>query len=160
MTTSKQDRQGVRTPADIERKYDLGAYGSSGVSNAKIMTALTNLTATVSQFVATTNARLSVLEKVILPTKGEIFYTFTDKKLSDVGASGDTLCDITAIAEGIPIHTAGTYNVTFTSLNLSTSVSLTLTLGEDISTALNVGDRVYFCENVANALCLAYAVKQ
>ena len=107
MAIPKQDRQGVRTPAELERKYNLSEYGDVGISYNKILNALTQLNSSLAQFQANTNSRLSVLEKAILPTKGEIFYTFSDKTLSDVGMTGDTIFEVTAIAEGT-MQTAGT----------------------------------------------------
>lgn len=158
MATPKQDRQGVRTPADLERKYNLSQHQDSEILYAKIMTALTQLNSTLSQFQASANARLSVLEKTILPSKGEIFYTFTDKSLSDVGMNGDTICEVTSILEGT-MQTSGTYNVTFLVLNSNATLNLSITLGEDISTAINVYDMVYFCESETK-LSIAYAIKK
>lgn len=58
---SKQDRQIVRTAHDIERKYDLGrlknAQGSKGNE-----TAISNLTQTLNQFIANTNAKFEEIE--------------------------------------------------------------------------------------------------
>ena len=159
MAIPKQDRQGVRTPAELERKYNLSEYGDVGISYNKILNALTQLGSSLAQFQANTNSRLSVLEKAILPTKGEIFYTFSDKTLSDVGMTGDTICEVTAIAEGT-MQTAGTYSVTFLVLNSNATLSLSVTLSEDILTAINVSDMVYFCENEEQNLCIAYAVKK
>lgn len=155
----KQDRQGVRTPADVERKYNLSEYLNTEGNYAKIMSALNQLSTTLGQFQANTSSRLSVLERAILPTKGENFYTFSDKTLSDVGMSNDTICEIIAIEEGT-VQSAGTYNVTFLSLKSGTELKLTLVLSEDIPTALNVGDMVYFCEDENKKLCIAYAIKK
>lgn len=155
----KQDRQGVRTPAELERKYNLSEYLNTEASYTKIMNALNQLTSSLSQFQANTNSRLSVLERAILPTKGEIFYTFSDKTLSDVGMSNDTICEICAIEEGT-MQIAGTYNVTILPLNSSTEIKLELTLSEDIPTALNVSDMVYLCENEDKKLCIAYSIKK
>lgn len=159
MAIPKQDRQGVRTPAELERKYNLTEYGSVERSYNKILNSLTQLSSSLAQFQANTNSRLSVLEKAILPVKGEIFYTFTDKTLSDVGITGDTICEVTAITEGM-MQTAGTYNVTFLVLNSNATLNLSLTFSEDMPYAVNVGDMVYFCENEEQNLCIAYAVKK
>lgn len=59
---SRQDRQGVRTAADLERKYDLGGKNSRG-SYERQEVALNNLVQAVNQFIATTNAKLEELEE-------------------------------------------------------------------------------------------------
>lgn len=58
---SKQDRQGVRTPADIERKYNLGDIGNSTVDLIKHATKLEQLSQTLTQFIANTNAKFEDL---------------------------------------------------------------------------------------------------
>lgn len=50
---SKQDRQGVRTPADLERKYDLDAASEAASSEQ-----LSQLNQQVSQFIVDTDAKL------------------------------------------------------------------------------------------------------
>ena len=52
---SKQDRQGVRTPADIERKYNLGALANSGGSSEQ----LSQISQTVSQFISDANDKIA-----------------------------------------------------------------------------------------------------
>lgn len=47
---SKQDRQGVRTPADIERKYPLGKLAKGENSTAKLEMQMQNLISTVSTY--------------------------------------------------------------------------------------------------------------
>lgn len=60
---SKQDRQGVRTPADIERKYDLGQLAlGEGSSPSRLESQLNQLTQTFAQYVASTNAKIAELE--------------------------------------------------------------------------------------------------
>lgn len=49
---SKQDRQGVRTPADLERKYDLDA-----ANNAASSEQLSQLNQQMSQFIEDTDAK-------------------------------------------------------------------------------------------------------
>ena len=51
---SKQDRQGVRTPADIERKYNLGALSKGGGDSGQ----LSQINQALSQFMADTNAKI------------------------------------------------------------------------------------------------------
>ena len=61
---SKQDRQGVRTPADIERKYDLELLAGQGErSNEKLLQQINLLNQTLAQFMATTNGKIEELEK-------------------------------------------------------------------------------------------------
>jgi hypothetical protein len=60
MKTQKQDRQGVRTPADIERKYDLaflGEGGSGGGSGADVSELVGELTQ-LQTFVKSINRKL------------------------------------------------------------------------------------------------------
>lgn len=82
---SKQDRQGVRTPADIERKYNLGALnlGGGGDSTEKLSMQLDQLSKAFSQYVAETNVKIASLENakyISLEAKGnEIVLTDSDE---------------------------------------------------------------------------------
>ena len=58
---SRQDRQGVRTPADIERKYDLGQLAASRGLTVKQEQVLNQISQTLQQFMATTNAKIEEL---------------------------------------------------------------------------------------------------
>ena len=69
---SKQDRQGVRTPADIERKYDLGQLAASRGLTMKQEQVLNQLSQSLQQFIATTNAKISELEKAKSETVARI----------------------------------------------------------------------------------------
>ena len=70
---SKQDRQGVRTPVDVERKYNLGQLAAVRGSTSKQELALAQLTQTLAQFMATTNARFDTLEfEGSVPKIGEV----------------------------------------------------------------------------------------
>lgn len=64
---SKQDRQGVRTPADIERKYDLGKLASSQGLTMQQEQRFNQLSQTIQQYMATTNAKLEELENMTSP---------------------------------------------------------------------------------------------
>lgn len=81
---SKQDRQGVRTPADIERKYNLGALynGGGGDSTEKLSMQLDQLAKAFSQYVAETNVKIASLEntkRITLEATGnEIVLTDSD----------------------------------------------------------------------------------
>ncbi len=58
---SKQDRQAVRTARDIETKYDLGRLKTaSGSASQEIQ--ISNLTQTMNQYMANTNAKIEELE--------------------------------------------------------------------------------------------------
>lgn len=56
---SKQDRQGVRTASDLERKYDLGGIGNQSKQQSE---KLSQFNQALAQYEARTNARLSELE--------------------------------------------------------------------------------------------------
>ncbi len=56
---SKQDRQGVRTPADIERKYDLARLNQVGQGGGALSDEqLNTFRQEVHQYMATTNGRI------------------------------------------------------------------------------------------------------
>ena len=62
---SKQDRQGVRTAADIERKYDLGAIGDQRNDLSAQNQKISQLNQALSQYAAATNATIKELESKI-----------------------------------------------------------------------------------------------
>jgi hypothetical protein len=59
----KQDRQFARTPAELERKYNLGQMRTTGHSTAKQTDQLTQMSQSMSQYMATTNAVIADLER-------------------------------------------------------------------------------------------------
>lgn len=59
---SKQDRQGVRTPADVERKYNLGRLAAAQGSPGKQDEQIQQLSQTLAQFMADTNGKFQELE--------------------------------------------------------------------------------------------------
>lgn len=59
---SKQDRQGVRTPSDLERKYDFGQLSGNNSHKAQ-SEKINQLTQLLSQFMAETTAKLAELDK-------------------------------------------------------------------------------------------------
>ena len=60
----RQDKQGVRTPADIERKYNLGAeYEYTPQNFSKLSKQVAQLSAMMSQFISSTNAALADLRE-------------------------------------------------------------------------------------------------
>lgn len=58
---SKQDRQGVRTPADVERKYNLGQLAAAQGKSQKQELALSQLTQAVNQYIVSNNVRIEEL---------------------------------------------------------------------------------------------------
>ena len=60
---SKQDRQGVRTPMQLEQKYDLGAYERNDKSYAQLESQTNQLNQTLAQFMAETNGKIAELEE-------------------------------------------------------------------------------------------------
>lgn len=59
----RQDRQGVRTPADLERKYNLGEMAQLKGSSTEQADQIKQLTQTLAQYMATTNATFVKLEE-------------------------------------------------------------------------------------------------
>ena len=60
---SKQDRQGVRTPADIERKYNLGDLENQAKQGSE---KLNQLTQAFSQFIASVNGKIAELQTEVV----------------------------------------------------------------------------------------------
>lgn len=59
---SKQDRQGVRSASDLERKYDFSQIAEFSKANKNQNAAISQLTQTLAQFMADTNGKLSQLD--------------------------------------------------------------------------------------------------
>lgn len=57
---SKQDRQGVRTPADLERKYNLGGMENETKQHDE---KLSQLNQVLSQYMSETNTKIAELEE-------------------------------------------------------------------------------------------------
>ena len=85
---SKQDRQGVRTPADLERKYELGQISAQKDSSAKQSNQIAQMSQTLSQFMATINAEIAALNKSIENVRdnsypiGSVYISFDDSEPS------------------------------------------------------------------------------
>ena len=62
---SRQDRQGVRTPADIERKYDLGQLANNAVSYKKLETQVNQQSQTLAQYMVSSEQELKEVKKDI-----------------------------------------------------------------------------------------------
>jgi hypothetical protein len=59
---SKQDRQGVRTPAQLERKYNFGGMSEGAkTSYAVLAKKIDQMSTTLAQFMGATNAALTTL---------------------------------------------------------------------------------------------------
>lgn len=65
---SRQDRQCVRTATDIERKYDLGKLAASQGLTMQQEQRFNQLSQTIQQYMATTNAKLEELANMTPPT--------------------------------------------------------------------------------------------
>ncbi len=75
---SKQDRQGVRTPADLERKYPLGNIPSGqATNNAMLAKQVEQLTTTLAQFMGRTNGTLADLSQAV-----EDLRTYVEEKFA------------------------------------------------------------------------------
>lgn len=93
---SKQDRQGVRTAADIERKYDLGKLNTFRGDSQKQDIVVNELTQKVDQFIATTNGNLATInidiaylkENISGMTAEQIIATINNA-LAEAKASGE-----------------------------------------------------------------------
>lgn len=59
---SKQDRQGVRTPSDVERKYNLGDVRTKTNQQSEKMSQYNQ---TFAQFINTVNAKIASFEAII-----------------------------------------------------------------------------------------------
>ena len=62
---SKQDRQGVRTPADIERKYDLSQLNKLKSGSGASAQQFDQLRQTLAQFMTNTNGEIDSLQEQI-----------------------------------------------------------------------------------------------
>lgn len=121
---SKQDRQGVRTPADIERKYDLGGMASNLGSQVSADD-LNRLNQTLAQYTARTNALISELQAknealehkvsalspcIVIDAEGEDIeiYDASDNKLKGLILYGKTVQSGTPSVENpIPLVSTG-----------------------------------------------------
>lgn len=104
---SKQDRQAVRTARDIETKYDLGRLKTASGSAAQEIQ-ISNLTQTMNQYMADTNAKIEEIEE-----------TQTNKAdLVDGKVSSEQLPEITAISPTVDVtEIEGGHRVTVTDAN-------------------------------------------
>lgn len=58
----KQDKCGVRTPSELERKYDFGSVFNGEVSYAALSKQINLLNQTLAQFMTNTNAKFEAME--------------------------------------------------------------------------------------------------
>lgn len=75
---SKRDRQGVRTAADLERKYDFGKLNASQ-SSQKQDIAVSELTQKVDQFIASTNGNFEEVNSRIDTVISEDIYAVQEQ---------------------------------------------------------------------------------
>lgn len=79
---SKQDRQGVRTAADLERKYDFGSFGKGGGGDSEQTSKLSQL---LSQFMTATNKKIGEIENALKgigkPSADDVTYDNTSSSL-------------------------------------------------------------------------------
>lgn len=88
---SKRDRQGVRTAADIERKYDLGKLDAFRGDSQKQGIVVSELTQKVDQFIANTNGDIGDIN-------GEI--ADINERLNNIGPAISPTIDFTVIEGG------------------------------------------------------------
>ena len=122
----KQDRQGVRTPADLERKYPLGNTNSDSRNYAALVKQMEQLSTTIAQFIGETKAALNILsddvkalsDKVEELTNPTVIYSVTDNLTNCTNANtSDTV-------------TSGTsYEASISSNDYYTLSSVTVTMG-------------------------------
>lgn len=62
---SKQDRVSPRTPTDLERKYNLGQYFGDNGTVVKLSEQMQQLNQTMAQFMETTNAKVTLLQRQV-----------------------------------------------------------------------------------------------
>ncbi len=165
MVNRKQDRQGVRTPTDVERKYNLGKSTENVTQLLAIVNkqsqSVSQLGQMLSQYIVNTNARISVLEDAILPQLGAVFCSVTEKSLADFGLIGNTLCVVVSISDMNgetsyeDLSSSGEYRITLRLLGDDTTITLDIDLQK--SATLTIGGKAYLTEQ-SETLCLAYAV--
>lgn len=83
---SKQDRQGVRTAPDLERKYNLGGIAEQQKNTSQQSEKLNQLTQSFNQYVTQTNEEISKIQeqvKELAPDYDElgVGLKITDRKL-------------------------------------------------------------------------------
>ena len=78
---SKQDRQGVRTPADLERKYNLGGMENETKQHDE---KLAQLNQAFAQFQTETNAKITELEERFLTSYpiGSVYVSVNEEEPS------------------------------------------------------------------------------
>ena len=108
---SKQDRQGVRTPADVERKYNLGQLASAQGSSVKVESALRQLSQSFESHVTDTNAEMEELNNKIeqlevLRPEPIIYSSAQNAQITEAGIDTDTDGVSISVPPGIYIITA------------------------------------------------------
>lgn len=164
MVNPRHDKQGVRTPKDIERKYDLGGSEADVTALMKAVQSLSQSISQISQnlstYITNTNARIFVLEDAILPQKSTVFCEIQGNTLESIGLSKDTLCVIDAITdtsgatsyEGL--SSIGEYKIKLRVLGSDYIITLDITI--TVPANVTLGSKVYLTER-SDTLCIAYA---
>lgn len=102
---NKQDRQAVRTAAEVERKYNLGGFVSgTSSSNAKLQMQVQQLSQMLSQYMATTNALLANMsaQTIVCEVIGKEI-TLTDSSnqlLRELTLYGKTTSELVGVGHG------------------------------------------------------------
>ncbi len=165
---SKQDRQGVRTPAQLEQKYRLGeTLPKSSETQSKQGSQISQLSQTLAVFMASTNAALEALlsaggacnafvgtasgNTVVLNDVSPLVHTMTVKLLSDtvtdfekveVSRYGETEEDgaeiYTPNAEGVVAGVKSLYPITTLKTNTE-GVVIEVTYNRDVNKVFAVG---------------------
>jgi vacuolar-type H+-ATPase subunit I/STV1 len=104
---SKQDRQGVRSASDLERKYDFSQIAEFSKANKNQNAAISQLTQTLAQFMADTNGKLSQLDDDLQFIEG-FEGTVTDLQTA-VSANTDSIeeveGEVTALQNSVSANT-------------------------------------------------------
>ena len=78
---SKQDRQGVRTASDLERKYELGQISTQKDTSSRQSSQISQLAQTLSQFMVKVNAEIENLQGRIYPV-GSVYVSLDNSEPS------------------------------------------------------------------------------
>ena len=88
----KQDRQGVRTPADLEQKYNFSQMSSGGGKNtAELTRQISQLNQTQTEFMAVTNTKFVELSEELKEYIDNIIIELSgiDDESGDVSGDSD-----------------------------------------------------------------------
>lgn len=134
----RQDKQGVRTPAQLEQKYDFGGKDSSDKQNfAKLSRQVEQVSTLLSQFISSTNAALTNLRADIENLRADIDKNF--KKFHPeafVFAITNNLTNCATSNEATEIGGTNAYYAVITGTDGAALTAYSVTMGgEDITEA-------------------------